>query len=136
MSRVSTIFEVEGEAHVPWILNIPSEIVHLVAKYMPAESVTALAITCTGFYHALGRDSTNMNRESRCYFLELLERDLSSTHFCCLRCQTLHLYSRDLTSLDRVVPYLTLPTNSYVLRCWSSYGHMFNPNGSASNVYL
>lgn len=130
MAQNLNIIPLGSETLVSWILKFPLDVVRLVADHLPAESVTALALTCTAMYRTFGSDSLRLEFDCRRKFLDLLEKKRCLTHFHCVPCGRLHPYSPDWTASSPLSVGNTLPT------CLGVRENAFNPNSFNSLTYL
>lgn len=120
----------ESETQVSWILKFPVDIVRLVGDHLPAESIAALALTCTAMYHTFGSDSIRLDFEGRRKYLDLLEKKRCLTHFHCVPCEQFHPYSPTWTAASPLSISNTLST------CVGVRKNSFNPNCFNSVTYL
>lgn len=71
------------------ILRMPTELLLVVAEFLPIESIACLALACKATYFALGTGSFKMPEPNLWKFLLLIEHERQNSFACC-RCLTLH----------------------------------------------
>lgn len=79
---------------VPPLLNLPTEILLMIASHLSSspESLVALSLTCKTLSSILDRDALKLCEKSRRQLLLLLEKDLGSRFFYCSVCCQLHQF--------------------------------------------
>lgn len=69
------------------IMKLPTELLQMIAGYLPISDLAALALSCHRLYHVVGTSWSPLKEEDRSAFLTVLQRDLPSMYLCqtCVR---------------------------------------------------
>jgi hypothetical protein len=97
---------VSGFSTIPPLLNLPTEILLLIAFQLSLspESLVALSLTCKTLSSILDRDAVKLCEKSWRHLLLLLEKALGNRFFYCSFCCQLHRFSQQWspTSADHL----------------------------------
>lgn len=112
MGQVFSYFS--GFSTIPPLLNLPTEILLLIACQLSLspESLVALSLTCKTLSSILDRDAVKLCEKSRCQLLLLLEKDLGNRFFYCSVCCQLHRFSQQWSPIS--ADYLWMPNTSCI----------------------
>lgn len=105
---------IKGLLKVPPLLNLPTEILLLIASHLSSspESLVALSLTCKALSSIFERDAVTLCEKSRRQLLLLLEKDLGSRFFYCSVCCQLHHFSQQWS--PTTASHLYMPNNSCI----------------------
>jgi hypothetical protein len=105
---------ITGFLTVSPLLNLPTEILLLIASHLSSspESLVALSLTCKPLSFIFDRNEVNLCEKPRRQLLLFLEKDFGNYLFYCSVCCRLHRFSQQWSPIS--ANYIWMPNNTCI----------------------